>query len=346
MKKIFILILIFSFILFNLINIKIQKFENKKINVAFWDNQLSEQGTSLGLYNYALYNEKLLGNKSFIFYDKNNKNNKDDIIKKFKKKFIVHETDDFKEVDNYLLKYKITHIFIIKSGEIDSRLSKVAKNCIQCVFNCNEPHGEVYCSISKFVKGNYGKYPVIPRIIYLPKYNKNLRKKLNIPNNAVVFGGYGGKNSFGIECARKSVYNVAKNNSNIYFIFANFNRFCPPLKNIIHLPMIIDLEKKVEFINTTDAMLWARKDGETFGQAIAEFSILNKPVIAMKIGEPTHVYLLGEKAIWYKNEKDLTEILLNFNPKIESKKDWNAYKDYTPEKIMKKFNYIFLKHKL
>ena len=55
----------------------------------------------------------------------------------------MYETDDFKEVDNYLLKYNQTY-FIIKSGEIDSHLSKVVKNCIQCVFNCNEPHGDVY----------------------------------------------------------------------------------------------------------------------------------------------------------------------------------------------------------
>ena len=89
-------------------------------------------------------------------------------------------------------------------------------------------------------------------------------------------------------------------------------------------------------------MLWARKDGETFGQSIAEFSSINKPVIAMKIGDIAHVKLLGDKAIWYSNKNDLTNILLNFNPEIESKKDWNAYRDYTPEKIMKIFNDIFL----
>ena len=63
------------------------------------------------------------------------------------------------------------------------------------------------------------------------------------------------------------------------------------MKNIIHLPMITDLEKKVEFINTSDAMLWARKDGETFGKIYCKFSTLNKPVIAMKIGYRAHVHL-------------------------------------------------------
>lgn len=315
------------------------------MNIAFWDNNLCERGTSLGLYNYAYYNQILLKNKSFIFYDKNRKETKKEIVDKFKKHFIVHETDNFKEVDSFLLKYNITHIFIIKSGEIDSRLSKVAKNCIQCVFNCNQPHGEVYCSISPLVNGNNGKYPIIPRIITLPKHSINMRKKLNIPDNAIVFGGYGGSDSFNIYFVHKVVYYIAKNYPNIYFLFANFNRFCQNLPNIIHLPMIVDLNEKVEFINTCDAMLWARKHGETFGQAIGEFSTLNKPVIATKnVPDKAHVHFLGNKALWYNNENDLANILLNFNPKIESTKDWNAYRNFSPEKVMETFKNVFLSY--
>ena len=39
----------------------------------------------------------------------------------------------------------------------------------------------------------------------------------------------------------------------------------------------------------------------------------------------------------------LTEILLNFDPVVESKKDWNAYKEYTPEKVIKIFDTVYLK---
>jgi len=312
------------------------------MNIAFWDNQLGERGTTTSLFDYAFYNEKLLDNKSYIFYDKNNNNNNNIIIEKFKKHFIVHETDSFEEVDNYLLKYKITHIYIIKSGDIDTRISKVAKNCIHCVFGCFQPHGDIYSSISPWVKGNNGKYPTVPHMINLPKHNKNLREKLNIPKNAIVFGGYGGKDRFNIEFVHEVVYNIAKTNPNIYFLFANFIKFCPNLPNIIYLPIITSLEQKSEFINTSNAMLWARRDGETFGLAIAEFSTLNKPVITMRIGDQAHVHLLGNKAIWYSNKKNLTEILLNFKPEIESKKDWNAYKEYTPEKVMKIFKRVYL----
>ena len=161
-------------------------------NIAFWTNQLCERGTTVASYDYAYYNQTILGNKSYIFYDKNNPYNKKEIIEKFKKHFIIHETDDFKEVDEYLVKYNISHIYIIKSGAIDSRLSKVAKNCIHCVFTCSEPHGEVYSSIAPWVEGNNNKYPVVPHMVNLPKNNNNMREKLNIPENAIVFGGYGG----------------------------------------------------------------------------------------------------------------------------------------------------------
>ena len=313
------------------------------MNVAFWDNQLSERGTTVSLYDYAYYNEKILCNKSYIFYDKNNKNNVDKIIQKFKKHFSVFDIEDFKKIDKYLLKLNIKHIYIIKHGRIDKKLSKVAKNCIHCVFTCNHPHGEVYSSISSWVSGNNGKFPVVPHMINLPKNSKNMREKLKIPKNAKVFGGYGGKDSFSISFVQNVVYNMAKNYPSIYFLFANFDKFCNELPNIKFLPMITDLNEKVQFINTCDGMLWARGKGETFGIAIAEFSTLNKPIIATKNCEDlSHVHLLGDKAIWYENEKDLTEILLNFKPEVESKKDWNAYKEYTPEKVMKIFKSVYL----
>ena len=46
--------------------------------------------------------------------------------------------------------------------------------------------------------------------------------------------------------------------------------------------------------------------------------------------------------MWYTDENDLTQILLSFNPEVESKKDWNAYEFYTPENVMKVFKKMYL----
>lgn len=312
------------------------------MNIAFCGGGLCERGTTISLFDYAYYNQTILNNKSFIFYYNTSVTNQSNVINKFKEHFIVHGVDHFDEIEAYIKIYNISHIYTIKYGLNDSQLSKIAKNCIHCVFNCTQPHGDVFTSISPCVYGNNGQYPVVPHMINLPNHPENMREELNIPKNAIIFGGYGGSTSFSIRFVHEVVYNIAKYNSHIYFLFANFYKFCPDLPNIIHLPMIVDLNEKVKFINTTDAMLWARQDGETFGIAIGEFSTKNKPVIAMKIGDLAHAELLGDKALWYNDPITLINILLSFNPEIEKTKDWNAYKDYTPEKVMNIFKNVYL----
>ena len=314
------------------------------MNVAFWNDHLGERGTTTSLYDYAFHNQTILGNKSFIFYNKYSPYTRQEVVERFHSRFFVHAADGFEDVDRFLKLYGITHIYSIKYGVRDDLLSKVAKNLIHCVFTCTEPHGDVYAAISPYVPG-YNGGPVVPHMIVLPDHDRNMRQELNIPADAVVFGGYGGHDRFSIPFAQQVVFNVASKNSNIYFLFANFDRFCPELPNIIHLPTICDPAEKTRLINTTDAMLWARHDGETFGISIGEFSIKNKPVIAMKIGYQCHVHILGDQAIWYNDPTSLQNILLSFDPKVERLKDWNAYRKFTPEKVMRAFEHVFLANK-
>lgn len=318
-------------------------------NIAFWSNQLGERGTEIAMYDYAYYNQTLLNNKSFIFYEINNGNNNLNVINKFAKQFKVIGVNEFNDVDKYLKLYNIDIIYIIKSGHNDGRLSKVAKNIIHCVFTCNEPHGDVCCTVSEWVKNNkrynanINNILTLPHIVSLPEHNEDMREELNIPKNAIVFGRHGGNNTFNIRSVMELVYDIAKNNNNIYFLFVNTHKFCPDLPNIIYLDIIVDLNDKRKFINTCDAMLWARSDGETFGLSIAEFSICNKPVIACKTGDLAHVELLKDKGIWYNNIYELKDIITNF--KINNDIDYNVCKEYSPEKIMNIFNNIitFLK---
>lgn len=310
------------------------------INIAFWSNQLCERGTTVAIYDYAFYNQKLLGNKSFIFYDKHNKNNNNEVLKKFNKDFIVYGVDSFQNVDNLLIEHNIPIIYIIKAGSNDGIISKVAKNIIHCVFHCNDPHGEVYCCISSCVNGNDGQYKILPHIVSLPNHNENMLSELNIPTGSIVIGRHGGKDTFDIGLVHNVVYAIARQRSDIYFIFVNTKRFCNMLPNIIHIDNIIDLEEKRKFINTCDAMLWARSGGETFGLSIAEFSICNKPVIACKTGDLAHYHYLKDKGLWYSNDIDLMFYIVNIKNIAKSRNDWNAYKDFSPDKVMKSFDDI------
>lgn len=307
------------------------------MNVAFWDNYLCERGTTTSLFDYAHHNQTLLGNKSFIFYN-SSLQSVPAVVDKFKKHFLVIGVKSFQDVDSHLKELNITHIYIIKSGEANDQLSKVAKNCIHCVFTASTPHGDVYAAISPHVRG-VTTHPVVPHMINLPSHDENLRKSLNIPEDALIFGGYGGKNQFDIPYVRLAVAEFAINNPSVHFLFANFNPIAPKCSNVHNLPMILDLSDKVKFINTCDAMLHARSDGETFGIAIGEFSTKNKRIITCASGDRAHLAILKDKALVYSDKASLTKILTEFKT---HEGDWNAYKDYTPAQVMKVFQEVFL----
>jgi hypothetical protein len=309
--------------------------------ICFWDNCLCERGTTIALFDYAYYNQTYLNNKSIIMYNTTRIENQESVIEKFKKHFEVIGVDNFNKAEPILLNKGCDIFYIIKAGENENQICNSIKTVVHCVFNCYQPHGNVYASIAPWVHGNNGRYPVVPHMINLPNNTNNMRSLLNIPDDAVVFGRHGGYGQFDVNYVQNIVYNVAKNNPNIYFIFVNTKPFCENLTNIIHLPKIIDLEEKVSFINTCDAMMWGRSDGEVFSLSQGEFSYKNKPIICTNIGYPGHMHLLGDKAIIY-NQNTLEDILVNFDKNKVKEKDWNAYKNYTPENVMDIFKKVFI----
>jgi len=316
------------------------------IKIAFFSNQLCERGTTVNLYNYAYFSEKLINATSYIFYYQENINNVDQTIDQFNKSFPnrVFAIDNFYNIDPILLENQIPIIFLVKSGENDGLLSKVAKNIVSCVFNASQPHGDLYTTVSSWVR-NYKNQTILPNLIWLPTLAKtkdetedDLRKELDIPQMATVFGRHGGRDRFNHSWVHQIVYQVAKSHPNIYFLFVNTDTFCPVIKNIIHMDKITDTYQKTRFIKTCDAMLWSRIDGETFGMAIAEFSICNKPVIASKSGKyQAHVHLLGDRAIWY-NRQTLENILTSFD-RVAVQTDyppnhWDVFQEYGPEPVI------------
>jgi len=322
------------------------KSQNNKI-IGFYGNELCERGTSIALYDYAHFNETILNNKSIIFYEKNNSNNNADVIEKFNARFNnVYALNEFSNIEEIVEKESIDILYFIKYGKNDNKLSKKCKNVVHCVFDCSEPHGNVYASIAPWVKYNNGKYPYVPHIINLPLHKENMRDKLNIPIDAIVLGRHGGYYQFDISFVQEAIFEYASSNPNTYFLFVNTKPFCRELSNIIHLDKIIDLYDKVFFINTCDAMIHGRSDGEVFPLSIGEFSTCNKPIITTKsVIDNGHLELLGDKAIIYNNKEELLNIFSDFKQHISIRTDWNAYADYTPEKVMKIFDSVFINNK-
>jgi len=195
-----------------------------------------------------------------------------------------------------------------------------------------------------------GTKPFVPYVVQLPDAAADLRASLGIPADALVFGRHGGDATFNIRFAHDVVRSVSRDRPDIYFLFLNTRPVLRsrwvrvPLRraNVIYLPPTADLYAKACFINTCDAMLHARADGETFGLAVAEFSIRNKPVLTYSGSEDTaHLHMLGAKAIRYANAAELESAVRDF--RRDPAANWNAYsKEYSPRNVMEKFRQVFL----
>ncbi len=192
-----------------------------------------------------------------------------------------------------------------------------------------------------------GALPYVPYLVDILRYDHtdNYREYLGIPEDATVFGYYGGSDSFNIEFAKKAVVDVAKLNKNVYFVYMNVDAFCDE-PNVLFLQGTSDLDKKIGFINTCDACIHARNGGESFGLTVAEFSIKNKPVITTtyctaELSDLAHIEMLGDKAVLYSDYTTLVQILTNFKDIQSSKDNWNAYSIYNPETVMQQFKDVF-----
>lgn len=324
------------------------------MNIGFFVRHFTERGTEVALYDYAKYNETILNNKSYIICFTQKKQSELGFLtervcyNKFKKLFTIIEINGINEMNHIIEKYSLSFFYTLTHGSANDiyqfdnkKLWGNCKTIKHCVFATNHKESNFYISISEILNEKFEtNIQVIPHIVDLPDINENLRIELNIPENALVIGRYGGFEEFNINMTHQAIIEYLQKNENIYFLFMNTCVFFQHPK-IIYIDKNIDVEFKTKFINTCDAMIHSRKIGETFGLSIAEFSIKNKPVITCPCGDLEHIKILGEKAILYENKEQLINIFCNMKSIINSRSDWNAYKLYSPKYVMTLFEQIF-----
>jgi hypothetical protein len=324
------------------------------MNIGFFIRHFTERGTEVSAYDYAKFNEDILHNKSYIICFTEETQKKINFpterysYDKFNKRFQIIEIQDIRDMANVIKEYNLSFFYTQTHGgndiyHFDNK--KIWNNCKtikHCVFNTTSPESDFYISISEMLnETNNTNIPVIPYIVELPTCDENLRSLLKIPEDAIVYGRYGGMYEFNLDITHNAIKDYLDFDKNCYFLFMNTNKFYEHPR-IIYLDRNLDLIYKVKFINTCDAMIHSRKIGETFGLSIAEFSIKNKPIITCKCGDLEHIKILGDKAIIYNSKEELTNIFKNIKLNINSRSDWNAYKSYSSTHIMNLFKeYIF-----
>ncbi|MGZ0709055.1 hypothetical protein ACWPKO_12040 [Coraliomargarita sp. W4R53] len=346
------------------------------LKVAFFIEP-NERGTAVAVYDYAHFNEKILGNRSYIFMSSNGRGHPANA--RFEERFEVVSYESNEAITAELERRGIQVCYQLihgrrELGQPSYRVPEGCKQVVHCVFSTKDPCGDVYAAISPYLNDKCGTdCPVVPHMIHLPAFEADLRAELGIPENATVFGRYGGRDTFSVKLAHQVIAELVQERPNYYFIFMNTDAFCEPHQQIIHLPASFDLEEKVRFINTCDAMLHARRDGETFGIAVGEFSIKNKPIFTFappesgfkrwkylfaqsfksitKTGQRLpkrtsieHINILGDKAQIYCCKHELKEMLEAFDPQAVCEMNWDCYSErFSPEPVMRQFERVFLR---
>lgn len=314
------------------------------MNILFHENQLCLRGTSVALYDYARYNEEILGNNSYITFDINSSWNDKLAIEKFIKRFPdkIIPYASFSHVNQICDNLNIDAFYIIKSGEYDGKLSN-RKNCVHAVFQAYQPHGDVYAYVSEWLskKMTNGISPYVPHIVSLPDPNKNVRNDLGLPMDAFVFGRYGGYDQFDIDFAKEAIFEFLDKQKNCYFVFYNTKPFGNH-ERIKYFDSIVDLQDKSNFIDSCNAMLHARSMGESFGLAMCEFLHGNKPVLSWSGGHDRHHADILPKDLLYTDKADL---IYKMSKLYESKSE-NNYKElvqkFSPYAVINKFKQVFL----
>ena len=315
------------------------------MKIAFHSNQLGLRGTEVALYDYAHYNEELLGNESLIVYPRRSAGNNTKAIDRFASRFKTHAYDDDLPEASEL---GIDKFYAIKSGAKDGILASGCENLIHAVFppkSLDQIHGDRFAFVSEWLSKHCsdGATPFVPHIVSLPTTHYKLRAHLEIPEDAFVVGGYGGEDSFDVPFAPEAIRLALERRPNLFFLFANFRPFLKH-ERVIFFPGTPNPQFKADFIEACDAMLHARVLGESFGLACGEFSIRNKPVITYRLSEQrSHLDILGEKACTYADQLDLTIFLEELDHKYIKGKSWDAYSEkFNPKSVMSKFVEVFL----
>ena len=315
------------------------------MKIAFHDNCLCVRGTTVALYNYAYWSKKYLNIEPVIIYNKFNPANDKMGYDKCASQFPVFAYNDVIQIDDILSNENCDALFAIKGGAPDGVISNISKTLICAVSSrCtkNDIHGDIFAMGSEWLSENIGGVPSVPHIVHLPNTEEDMREELSIPNDALVLGRNGGWETFDLPFVKKAIIEVLGQRDDLWFIFQYTEPFYQH-ERIIYLNGTADLVEKTKFINTCDAMIHARYIGESFGLSCAEFSIRNKPVITWYNSlERNHIYTLGDKGIYYENENDIKFILLNLDKKEINELEWNCYQDYSPEKVIKKFEEVYL----
>lgn len=318
------------------------------MKVAFHVPSLDARGNGSAVYDYAHYNETILGNESMVIFNGGAPDNRSGTVDRYLARFGPQKLCTYNrvvEIDPILREWGAEVFYCVKSGEVDIFAAGVTacRHANHAVFQWGTPHGHRYAYVSPWLAELKGG-TCVPPIIHPTKPVESLRAELKIPESACVFGRHGGWDSFDVLSAREAVAKLAS--EQIRFVFLSTEPFCDS-PYVTFLPTTDDLSYIDRFILTCDAMLHGRKRGETFGVSPAQFNAASRYVFSWAHSEEKgHFDILGSAIVTYAGTLDCITCLSDF-AYLKSTGQSVRAKDvvterFSPAGVMRQFNDFFL----
>lgn len=325
------------------------------MRIAIHSNQVDGRGTGKAPYDYAVGLQNH-GQHEVTFITSSLGRN--DGLARLQEKFPVltydkkvdlHPGQEIRDALSGLVdRHRIDFIHFLKYGHDDCITPANCRTGIHCVFVMTAPHGSVYAGVSESLARKF-KHPLhVPHIIKLFPPTRDLRKELNLPADALVIGRHGGQDTFDIPFVHEAVREALDRRKNLHFVFLSTKKFYEH-ERITYIPWVESEQEKFNVIHACDAMLHARQIGETFGIAVGEFSVANKPVITWSgKGSPgydvAHLDILGRKALPYDSKADLLNILLRLERKFILGRQWDVYSEtFSEANVIRQYHDVFLR---
>lgn len=321
-----------------------------RFRILFFSNHLGLRGTEVAIFDYALWGEIIYNFDAFFLFPQ--KSVELMALKKFNTTFpgkVLIADSPKDEVDGIIERLNIGFFYKIVSGQGNEWLARSIPTGIHAVFDCAHPQGSKYIACSDFVQNKLGSRcgGVVPHIAWVLDCGDNLREELGIASSSFVFAWYGGHDAWDPSMT-SVVRDVATIRNDSAFVLRNFPPEQRPglsgLKNVHLLDGDSSLHKKCSLLKTADVFLHTRTLGETFGLAVAEFSLMQKAVITRAVSHHKyHLELLKSDVYTYQNQADLRQLMISVSKTNIKKADFAShYHNFSPAVIMQLFTKNFL----
>jgi len=340
-----------------------QQAKSTKLRVGFCLPKFTLRGADYVLWALAYFCDgNALPHESYIFVyddvlseyaeDIHEPENRTEAMRRFdyfkEKGQLIVTTKNEMETAMKMIKIDVCYIYLAGFENEREMIPKDIPSITHCIFSGMVKLGDVHTVISNSVPHQPNSDTrVLPNMLVVMNHTDDLRNTLHIPKDAVVFGRYGALHTFSIPWVKETVVRYAKKHPEVWFLFMNTQPFSDmrELSNIVYIRGSSDLSLKRAFINTCDAMLHGRIDGETFGCAVGEFAVCGKPILTSPclhraFGYPAdgHLDILDKRAVVYTNPEVLWTWLDAFSKKeVLVNMDGNGYMDFVPDKVMPLF---------